>query len=57
MGLTRWACFGCGQPMQLDHENGANVVLDLCPSCQEKAQGVKHQPKRRRDADPNDDGA
>lgn len=56
MGLTKWACFGCGQPMQLDHDNGATVVLDLCASCQEKAQGVKHA-KRRRDADPNDDGA
>jgi len=56
MGLTKWSCFGCGQPMQHEHSAGEVVVLDLCATCIEKAQGGKPA-KRRRDADPNDDGA
>lgn len=53
MGLTKWACPSCGQPMQLEHANGEQIILSECPTCLQY--GPREKRARRRDADPNDD--
>lgn len=35
MGVTTWACPGCGQAQRQEHQNGEAVITTLCAACAE----------------------
>lgn len=49
MGVTTWACPGCGQAQREEHDNaqGSQKVGNLCAACQEKEDAKEVRDTRR----------